>query len=139
MLGANPRLPLARRRTNPQDEEENRTIEIPFSLQRRAGSFQILPFSTGGRVVSMGDPSLIKSVVRRKGWAYWSELGGGGEIRTRGPLRAAGFQDRCIRPLCHPSDVATVAPATRDASDASTLPCRELQGEVAEWLKALAC
>ena len=29
--------------------------------------------------------------------------GGGGEIRTRGTLRPVGFQDRCIRPLCHPS------------------------------------
>ena len=30
-------------------------------------------------------------------------VGGGGEIRTRGTLRPVGFQDRCIRPLCHPS------------------------------------
>ena len=30
--------------------------------------------------------------------------GGGGGIRTHGALRHAGFQDRCIRPLCHPSN-----------------------------------
>ena len=30
--------------------------------------------------------------------------GGGGEIRTRGPLRDAGFQDRWFQPLTHPSD-----------------------------------
>ena len=30
-------------------------------------------------------------------------FGGGGEIRTHGPFTDAGFQDRCIRPLCHPS------------------------------------
>ncbi len=30
-------------------------------------------------------------------------LGGSGEIRTHGPFRAAGFQDRCNRPLCHTS------------------------------------
>ena len=28
---------------------------------------------------------------------------GRGGIRTPGTLRHAGFQDRCIRPLCHPS------------------------------------
>jgi hypothetical protein len=28
---------------------------------------------------------------------------GGREIRTPGTLRYAGFQDQCIRPLCHPS------------------------------------
>jgi hypothetical protein len=30
-------------------------------------------------------------------------LGGSGEIRTHGTLRFAGFQDRCIQPLCHTS------------------------------------
>ncbi|HEY2773699.1 MAG TPA: hypothetical protein VGK20_06580, partial [Candidatus Binatia bacterium] len=44
-------------------------IEIPFSLQRRTGSFQILPSSTGARVISMRDPSLIRAVVRGKEWA----------------------------------------------------------------------
>ena len=29
--------------------------------------------------------------------------GGGGGIRTHGTLRLSGFQDRRIRPLCHPS------------------------------------
>ena len=29
--------------------------------------------------------------------------GGGGGIRTHGALRLSGFQDRRIRPLCHPS------------------------------------
>lgn len=29
--------------------------------------------------------------------------GGGGEIRTHGTLRHSCFQDRCNRPLCHPS------------------------------------
>ena len=28
---------------------------------------------------------------------------GGGGIRTHGPLRVSGFQDRRNRPLCHPS------------------------------------
>src|SRR5262249_20855717 len=30
--------------------------------------------------------------------------GGGGGIRTRERFRVVGFQDRCNRPLCHPSD-----------------------------------
>ncbi len=33
--------------------------------------------------------------------------GGGGGIRTHGALRLSGFQDRRIRPLCHPSDPIT--------------------------------
>lgn len=33
-----------------------------------------------------------------------SYLGGGGEIRTHGGLSTHdGFQDRCIKPLCHTS------------------------------------
>ena len=31
------------------------------------------------------------------------DTGGRGGIRTHGCLHIAGFQDRCIRPLCHPS------------------------------------
>lgn len=29
--------------------------------------------------------------------------GGGGGIRTHGPVKVSGFQDRCTRPLCDPS------------------------------------
>ena len=37
------------------------------------------------------------------------EDGGGGEIRTLGRLLTyAGFQDRCIKPLCHPSVASEV-------------------------------
>ncbi len=31
-------------------------------------------------------------------------FGGSGEIRTHEPFRVAGFQDRCIQPLCHASN-----------------------------------
>ncbi len=34
--------------------------------------------------------------------------GGRGGIRTHEAFRPAGFQDRCIRPLCHPSDGSAV-------------------------------
>ena len=33
------------------------------------------------------------------------KLGGRGEIRTHGSFQIDGFQDRCNRPLCHPSVV----------------------------------
>ncbi len=33
--------------------------------------------------------------------------GGGRGIRTLGGFHHAGFQDQCIRPLCHPSVDAT--------------------------------
>ena len=51
-----------------------------------------------------------------QGWAKWLPnkspsregkvmcSGGSGEIRTHEPLRVAGFQDRCNRPLCHASE-----------------------------------
>ena len=35
---------------------------------------------------------------------------GEGEIRTPGPLRDAGFQDQCIRPLCHLSEALFAGP-----------------------------
>jgi len=34
---------------------------------------------------------------------WGSHDGGGSGIRTHETLRPAGFQDRCIQPLCHPS------------------------------------
>src|SRR5256885_4920021 len=36
-----------------------------------------------------------------------SEPGGGGGIRTHEPFRVSGFQDRRIRPLCHPDRKST--------------------------------
>ena len=37
---------------------------------------------------------------------FYSQCGGGGGIRTHeGLLTLAGFQDQCIRPLCHPSKI----------------------------------
>src|SRR5260370_22798112 len=36
-------------------------------------------------------------------------FGGGSGIRTHGPLRVSGFQDRCIKPLCHPSRICSEA------------------------------
>ncbi len=37
------------------------------------------------------------------------EYGGSGEIRTHGRTRAlVGFQDRCIKPLCHASMAAII-------------------------------
>ena len=66
---------------------------------------------------------------------------GGGGIRTRGPgLPDSGFQDQRIRPLCHPSGAdRRCYPAHAMAIVADRLPRRQQPGEVAEWLKALAC
>ena len=58
--------------------------------------------------------------------AFEATTGGSGEIRTHGPLRADGFQDRCNRPLCHASwsrgrdcsDRACVSPACGPAGRA---------------------
>ena len=37
--------------------------------------------------------------------AFFKRFGGGAGIRTLGRLQTyVGFQDRCIRPLCHPSE-----------------------------------
>ena len=44
--------------------------------------------------------------------------GGGGGIRTHGGLPHVGFQDRCIRPLCHPSTRGIVAQRRRPAEAA---------------------
>ena len=49
---------------------------------------------------------LVPRAMARDGWAgtlstKWR--GGGGGIRTPGGLHLNGFQDRRIRPLCHPS------------------------------------
>ena len=45
------------------------------------------------------------------GFSGIERSGGGSGIRTHGALRPAGFQDRCIRPLCHPSGEAQIQAA----------------------------
>ena len=73
-------------------------------------------------------------------------------------FRVAGFQDQCIQPLCHPSGDGRRASeqmlrAERAVHGHRVIRPREVQltsarlytgapdfgGEVAEWLKALAC
>ncbi len=46
---------------------------------------------------------LLKKITRRTNQRVLN-FGGGGEIRTHGGLSTLdGFQDRCIKPLCHTS------------------------------------
>ena len=45
----------------------------------------------------------VSRTLRRDSRYVIDSSGGGGEIRTRGPLRDAGFQDRWFQPLTHPS------------------------------------
>ena len=44
-----------------------------------------------------------RSTASRKSPPVVATKSGRGGIRTPGTLRHAGFQDRCIRPLCHPT------------------------------------
>ena len=56
-----------------------------------------------------------------------SRAGGEGEIRTHGPVRASGFQDRCIQPLCHLSDDSYLTGVSRCSCrrhTAATRPAR---------------
>jgi hypothetical protein len=54
--------------------------------------------------------------------------GGGSGIRTHGSLRIAGFQDRCFKPLSHPSSfglqtsINGFTPTLKEASDRLPLP-----------------
>lgn len=41
------------------------------------------------------------SIIKKRRSVF---ISGGSGIRTHGTLRHSGFQDRCIRPLCHPSN-----------------------------------
>src|SRR5260370_28938374 len=57
--------------------------------------------------------------------------GGGSGIRTHGSLRISGFQDRCVKPLCHPSKLliisnlsANSSPRIRLNSDLVASPCQ---------------
>jgi hypothetical protein len=53
---------------------------------------------------------------RRAPWvkrAGWDSRSGGGGIRTHEGLHPAGFQDRCLQPLGHPSVERTLADLTR--------------------------
>jgi hypothetical protein len=44
-----------------------------------------------------------KKITPKKLRLFWGLLCGGRGIRTPGPVTVNGFQDRRIRPLCHPS------------------------------------
>ena len=55
-------------------------------------------FSKSFNIKDMLGNGELEPEVRNK-----RESGGEGGIRTHGELPHAGFQDRCIRPLCHPS------------------------------------
>ena len=92
----------------------------------------------------------------RRGGIRLSEAEGPGFEPGRPLTRPNGFQDRRIQPLCHPSGARSAqdrAARTRrlprshpsgppsgasDRAAGSKLPASD-SGEVAEWLKALAC
>ena len=62
--------------------------------------------SAGASVVAVGAAGaalLFVSFMFELSLSVLPVFGGGGGIRTPGSLRFNGFQDRRIRPLCHPS------------------------------------
>ena len=102
-----------------ESADEKRTIEIPFRIERRAGSFHILPSSAGGRVISMRDPSLIKAVVRGKEWAKQLLSGEG---KSPGDLaREVGVSTPYLRRLVR---YAFLAPDITEAILAGTQSAR---------------
>jgi hypothetical protein len=71
----------------------------PFRLSllgRSAG----LAHSPGGQAFPVSRPSYYKPLVKFSNAKF---PGGGSRIRTHGPFRNNGFQDRLLRPLGHPS------------------------------------
>ena len=63
-------------------------IQARVVERERAGSVLWLALGTEARAIAVPEDS-----------------GGGGGIRTRESLRPAGFQDRCLKPLGHPSSI----------------------------------
>ncbi len=57
-------------------------------------SLQIRKLETVRSKLELGFEFYNENLDKNGGWA---------EIRTQEGLRPAGFQDRCIQPLCHPS------------------------------------
>jgi hypothetical protein len=91
------------------------------------------PFAGDGSVTVCGESRTTMrdlAVSRRKG----------GDSNPRdGGCPSNGFQDRRIQPLCHPS-AARSDPTRSHGSPGQGLNWPFVsQGEVAEWLKALAC
>lgn len=58
---------------------------------------------TGSRRTGNVDSNVLDQSPQQRLAAVKKEKSGGREIRTPGTLRYAGFQNRCNRPLCHPS------------------------------------
>jgi hypothetical protein len=60
-------------------------------------------------------------------------MSGEGEIRTPGTLRYAGFQDQCIRPLCHLSEGRVVRSGRIVENFADTSTTQFYCSEMALW------
>jgi hypothetical protein len=91
-------LPSARNRRPPHRHRLRRTRRSRSSCMRSA---TMLRRSTSGSASSRWPTSRASGAIRR---VRVGSFHGGGGIRTRGPgLPDSGFQDRCIRPLCHRS------------------------------------
>ena len=72
--------------------------------------------------IALDDVALTILANRMTGRANPSN-GGRTEIRTRGRLPSCGFQDRRIKPLCHPSNVVVIAAGVQPAASAFGARC----------------
>ena len=86
-----------------RSREENPKLDNWFSCA--LNSSLSAPFTLNPGPVILG----IKTPPRQSGRqsSFWQSCGGEGGIRTHeGLLTLAGFQDRCIQPLCHLSKLS---------------------------------
>ncbi len=66
------------------------------------------------------------------------KIGGGGGIRTHGDFRLSGFQDRCNKPLYHPSEAINLEKVRWLGKLQSLAPClRSAVGHKTSWMKSL--
>ena len=79
-------------------------LELRSSSHRKVSS-RLRRMAEGVGLVAFGalSPARTAFFIPPEGFKSASPNGGGGGIRTHGPLRVSGFQDRCNRPLYHPS------------------------------------
>ena len=102
------RLASNRRNSTTETQRTQRKANLGGSPQSRLRP--ISPFSYVGQGhkvlkeerLSVKIPSVIFSVSS----VVEFRSGGGSGIRTHGPFRVSGFQDRCNKPLYHPSTIA---------------------------------
>lgn len=88
-------------------------MATPWSRMQAHNNFVVHSCSPSTSTI---EESMVERMVYRNKKAAWRPHvswcpGGDGEIRTHGPLRVGGFQDRWIKPLSHVSGVGGIVAA----------------------------